>query len=148
MKKFSFSLQPVLDYRKTIEEALKREFSASQSVLQEDMRHLEVLVDKKDDCQDELAKKRTKDMGIQELSEYQNYLDLIMQNIRGQKVKIQADLKEIDEKRTQLTEASKKKKVLERLREKHLLLFMKTLDKWEQHFLDEISRNRYISEKL
>lgn len=143
----TFELEQVLMYRREMEKLRKQEFSAAKQGLEQadqELMHEKGLVDlltkEFHHCQQEIkciddirmyadffARKREE---IKQLQERVEQLDVIM-----------------NEKRSDLMEASKEKKVLESLKEKKADEFRQEMATKERNFLDEISIQKKVTPK-
>ena len=134
---FNFRLQPVLKYRKQVEERLMLEFADRKRNL---------------DCEKETLKKlrrvmavlisRLKKMGESKLSAadasiYLSYISYIKDEENHRKEIICQIEKELEEKRTKLVNASRKRRILEIIKEKKLEEYRLSLITREQKELDE-----------
>ena len=134
---FNFRLQPVLKHRKQVEERLMLEFADRKRNL---------------DCEEETLKKlrreraglifRLKKMGESKLSaadasNYLSYISHIKDEENHRKEIICQIGKELEEKRTKLVNASRKRRILEIIKEKKLEEYRLSLITREQKELDE-----------
>jgi flagellar FliJ protein len=140
----TFELEQVLIYRREMEKLRKQEFAAACQSLEQavqELRHEETVVQQlttefhhsqqKIGCIDDMhmysvffARKREE---MKQLKEQIEYLDQVM-----------------NEKRSDLLEASKDKKVLESLKEKKTEEFRQDMATKERNFLDEISIQKKV----
>ena len=144
MKRFSFSLQSILEYRSRLENVLSVVLAAAQVQSDEEKKVLDKWRLLQNDCQAELATKTVQGMTIVERIHYQQYLDMIADSMRIQKQRIQEAFLRVEQARNKLMEVAQKKKVLERLKQNKFKDYQQDIDHWEQSFLDEISRNRLV----
>ena len=143
MKKFRFSLDTVLAYKKQALDAAKAEHGAALAQVREQER----VVDRDEQCYRDynLEYRRRKEEGltIGEAAVYQT-------GLRAQEMRIQREqdrleeLKKIEEeKRAQMIEAKKETSSLEKLKEKKLDEYQKAVQKSEEAMIDElVSRTR------
>lgn len=143
MKKFRFSLDTVLAYKKQALDAAKAEHGAALAQVREQER----VVDREEQCYRDynLEYRRRKEEGltIGEAAIYQT-------GLRAQEMRIQREqdrleeLKKIEEeKRAQMIEAKKETSSLEKLKEKKLDEYQKAVQKSEEAMIDElVSRAR------
>jgi len=146
MKKFTFSLQPLLDYRKRYEDRLKKELAEIKKEEKRQKKIIEQLHKKRIKCEEELRKRRISgEIEIASLLIYQFYLDKLSLQIEEETKKMEEIFLKIKNKQTQIIEASKNKKVLEKLKEKRWLKFIDDVEKDEQRFIDEIALTKFNS---
>lgn len=141
---FDFRLQPVLKYKKLIEEKIMSEFADIKRLL---------------DCEKEILKKlergrmnlvlRFKKMGESRLSAgdvsvYLSYIKYIKDEENHREEIICKVEKELEEKRTELVGASRKRRILEIIREKMLKEYRLSLISREQKEMDEAGILRFM----
>jgi len=144
MKKFKFKLQVVLDHRKRIENEKKKELGKVNAVLNSEKDKFYAFENVYLATQLELKKKETGILDIAQMLFYQSYLIQLRQIMQHQKKVINEVLKEVEKKRLELVEVSKKRKVLDKLKEKEYSQYTKEMALVEQKFIDEISINKYL----
>jgi len=134
-----FELEQVLVYRREMEKLRKQEFATAKQGLElahHELRREEELV--------ELLAKEFRccqqDIGcIDDLQMYSVFFTRKREEIRQQKERIEQLNQVMVEKRSDLMDASKEKKVLESLKEKKTAEFRQEMATKERNFLDEIS---------
>lgn len=143
---FRFHLEKVLAHRRRLEDEAKRNFMNAQANTAKGLRDLESLYVAID-----LARARGHEMQ-QGVSDHRTTptLQNIDVFISGQKIRIDRqravirDLKAIEERfHEELIEASREKKALEKLREKHLQEYRLELARREQNELDDLAVMRH-----
>lgn len=143
-KRFKFKLETALWHRQLIEDEKKRDFGLAQRDTLTAIRQKEIIEEERARYQQELLNKHKEEHidpnYIMATHTYIYHLNLALTAAEANIAK----LKEIEEeKRAALVEATKRKKALERLREKKLKDYMYELDREEQKFLDDIAQSRY-----
>ncbi len=135
----AFKLENVLSYRREMEKVRTQEFASAQDGLHLANRELErhesvvnQLTQEFMHCQRDIA-------CIDDIRMYADFFARKREDIRQQKEHIVLLDQIVDEKRTDLVEASKDKKVLESLRAKKAEEFRREMAARERNFLDEIS---------
>ena len=140
---YRFNLEAVLNYRKRIEEGLQMELSGTLRELESAKQVFFALQREKGFYEEELVKREAREVNIHESILYRDYLKGMNKKIKAQK-EIVAKVKiAVDKKQEELLIATKKRKVLEKVREKHMKEFMDDLERKERIFTDEISIRRY-----
>jgi len=141
---YKFSLQSLLNHRKHIEENLEKELGRIKRTVNNEKRRLENIRKEKIKCKEELQKKQGDGKKVNEIILYFNYLDKLSKDIDEQKRRLKDVEKEHEIKRSELIEAMKKRKTLDRLQEKEMKAFNYSEMKVEQDVMNEVAANRYI----
>ncbi len=143
MKKFSFKFETVLRVKEKKEEELKRELMRLQALRIEQEQLLEKIDNEKRRAYGEKAREKQGGIDIMSLVYYEAYLNNLRKKISATEKKIKELEKKADDKRVEVIEASKEKKIFEKLKEKHFSEFKKMVVSNEQKQLDEIAVNKY-----
>ncbi|MFC1538583.1 flagellar export protein FliJ [Candidatus Latescibacterota bacterium] len=148
MNRFRFRLESVLRFRRAKEDEKKREFGITLGELKREEKRYNEIVSSSEN-HDRLIEKTGKGrMSIRSLINnfyYARHLD----NTKTTQEKVVDAAKEVtNKKHTELVEATKKKKVLDRLKERKLEDYNKKLLKEEQDFIDDISSQHFNPENL
>jgi len=145
---FKFKLQPVLRYRKRIEEKFQIELGKIKIRYKEEKKKLYLLMQNKDECEREICSKYRKGIKLSDIILYFNFINKVKMDIDKQESVLKELKMKIEEKRKELLKASKERKIIEKLREKKEREYLEDLNRKERIFLDEISTNRFIREAL
>jgi len=140
---YRFNLQVLLDYRKRIEEGLQIELSQIQRKLKKEKQSLTAYQREKRYYEEELVEREEKEINVSEALLYRDYLRGMRIRIKEQRdvvAKIKGDL---DEKQNELLNATKKRKVLEKVKEKEWKRFKENIEKRERILIDEIGMRKY-----
>jgi flagellar protein FliJ len=135
----TFELEQVLVYRREMEKLRKLEFAVAKQVLEQANQELkreeelvELLSQEFQRCQQDIG-------CIDDMRMYANFFSRKREQIKQYGERI-VELDQImNDKRSDLLEASKEKKVLESLKEKKAAEFRQEMATKERNFLDEIS---------
>lgn len=135
----TFELEQVLVYRREMEKLRKQEFAVAKQGLEQATQELkreeelvELLSQEFQRCQ--------KDIGcIDDMRMYSDFFSRKREEIKQHGERIEQLDQVVNEKRSDLMEASKEKKVLESLKEKKSAEFRQEMATKERNFLDEIS---------
>jgi flagellar FliJ protein len=141
---FKFSLQPLLNHRKHIEDNLDKELGRIKRAVNNEKRKLENIVKEKIKNREKLHEKQGDCKKVNEIILCFNYLDKLSKDIDEQKRCIKDVEKKYNIKRGQLIEAMKKRKTLDRLKEKEMKAFNYSEMKVEQDIMNEVASNRFI----
>jgi flagellar FliJ protein len=93
--------------------------------------------------EEELVKREAREINIHESILYRDYLKGMNKKIKVQRESVAKVKIELDKKQEELLTATKKRKVLEKVREKHMKEFMDRLERKERIFTDEMGIRRY-----
>ncbi len=137
MKKFKFSLDVVLVYKQQVLEALRGEHAAAIAAVraQEDL--LEQTWQQYRDYDAEYTQRKESGITISDAMAYQIGLRALEIDIQQATEKLQQLKKTEEKKREQVVEAKKECSSLEKLREKKLDVYHKTLQKDEEQRIEE-----------
>lgn len=142
MKRFSFPLQFLIDYRKRKEDRLKVELAR---VIAEEEREKKILEELKKTlalCQEELREKREK-VEVALVLFYYSYLEKLMARIDEQKRKMEKLIQERKKLHRQLIRASQERKLVEKMKERRWAEFIYLQGKLEQQVMDESAIVRF-----
>ena len=140
---YRFNLAVVLNYRKRIEEGLQMELSVTQRELESARQVFFAYQREKGFYEEELMKREAREVNIQESILYRDYLKGMDKKIKAQKEIVAKAKIAVDKKQEELLIATKKRKVLEKVREKDLQEYMDGLERKERIFTDEMGVRRY-----
>lgn len=143
MNRFRFRLESVLRFRGAKEDEKKREFGITLGKLKNEERKYNDIVSSAE-SHDKLVEKTGKGkISVRSLISnfyYARHLD----TAKAAQEKVIDSAQEItDEKRAELVEATKKKKVLDRLKDRKIEEHNKAELKEEQNYMDEIASQRF-----
>ncbi|MDY6949914.1 MAG: flagellar export protein FliJ [Thermodesulfobacteriota bacterium] len=139
----NFTLEPVLRHRKLMEENLQKELSVLNKLLLAEQQKLKDYRDERTALVEELEKKQGKGLAVSEVSLYVRFIELLSGNVTKQKETVRIVQEQVEKKREDLIEATKKKKILERLKDKALRTYEQVLRKKEEKFLNEVGINQF-----
>jgi flagellar FliJ protein len=141
----TFELEQVLMYRREMEKLRKQELAEAKHVLEQANNELQreeelvgLLSREFNGCQKNLA-------CIDDVRMYADFFSRKREEIKQQKEQIETLDQAMNEKRSDLMEASKEKKILELLKEKKAVEFRQEMAAKERNFLDEISIQKKVT---
>lgn len=144
MASTTFKLEQVLVYRREMEKLRKQEYAIAKQGLEKANKELEREEDLVDILTQEFQRCQ-QDIGcIDDLRMYSDFFTRKREEIKQQKEQIEHLDQITNEKRSDLMEASKEKKVLESLKEKKAVEFKQEIATKERNFLDEISIQKKV----
>ena len=139
MAKFVFQLDGVLRQRSNVEQQRKRELAVIQSrmtALETELRAVDATVRAA-----ELDLRNNRLLGVIDLAflaAHRRFSFAMQRKAMGIAQKMAAIKLEVDQAKQKLAEASKRKKILEKLRERHYRRWREDLDRRDQAEMDEI----------
>lgn len=138
MKKFNFRLQRVMEVRETKEKECQRELALSQEELNRQENLLEKTVAESKRSREGLRQALEKSSNAGRLTALDGWRERQEKEHRAQSDRTRKQKGEVDRSRKALVQASKEKKILERLRERRRQEHRALTQKEEQAFLDEL----------
>ena len=134
-----FELEQVLNYRREIEKVCKQDFVSAKQELE----YANDLLNQHELHVDELTKefctRQTELNSIEEIRRYVDFFARKREDIKNQKERIDLLDNVLSDRRDDLLDATRDKKVLESLKEKKAREFRLEMAQKERAFLDEIS---------
>jgi len=140
---FKFNLQPVLNHRQFIEDALQKVFADLKGTLAKEQDRLTFYERQQQYLTEELEQKQLQGTTSSELLLYINFLEQLKSDVQQQQHTVTGIEDQVVLKRKELLDAMKNRKALERFKEKKFTEHRDVLTKKEQAFLDEIAINRH-----
>lgn len=143
MAKFKFKLQSFLGVKQKIEDQKKNEYGKALNVLkQEEQKKIELL-NQHSNTLNEMRNKISKGIKPTQLQQYNNFIAYTLEQIQLQETVIQKAKAMAENKRQELVDAMKSRKMLETLKDHEYEDYLKEEKKAEQKILDEIASFRH-----
>ncbi|HHY81553.1 MAG TPA: flagellar export protein FliJ [Clostridiales bacterium] len=137
MKRFRYSMQNILDYRRNIEEEKKLKFA---DALNEYMQQKEILCSYEKELSSAYSSKLSRSQHqVYELKNLYQYIHYLKEKIEIQKRLVTEAEKTMESWRQQLISAQKDRKMIEKHKEKALSQYYSELDQAEQKTIDELA---------
>ncbi len=146
MKKFTFPLQFLLEYKEKREKKRKKELAEIIKEWKKEEMFLNKLKREEKECQS-LLRERNQGGEISYIILYQSYLESLAQKIKKQKIKVEGIFLKVEDKRKKLIRASTEKKTVENLKKKRWMEFITSVEKMEQNLLDESAIVKFNAQK-
>jgi len=140
---FYFNLQPLLNHRTSIEKALKKELAESERSLDIEKMKLDDCRHKRDRLIRDMHRKTQQKPAVSEIRLYSISHDRLSKHLVRQKQRVVASETVSQEKRNHLIEAMKKRKVMDRLKEKRFSEYRKEAVRKEQVFMSEVAIQQF-----
>jgi len=144
---FRFNLQSVLEHRKSLEKNFQKELAVLKRVLLQERRKIRNLQRGKQSFLRELRERQKKSLSASEILLYVRFIEHLSSEIDKQKRKIFEVEKKCNQRREDLIEATKKRKILEVLKERGFEAYRYQMMKREQDFLNEVGIYRFHSHR-
>ena len=143
---YRFKLQALLNHRRHQEELSQKELADAQRKLSAAQEHLRRLKkDRRDNVQILQARQKERH-NTSNILIYINYIEQLSQEIEAQHEQVSRASQAVRQKRDDLIAVVKKRKTLEKLKEKEWLAYQQTMMKAERKFNDDVAAGRHIRE--
>ena len=140
---YNFNLEPVLKHRKLVEENLQKELAVLKLLLVNERERLQTYKESRSKFLVELQRKQEQGTTISDVFLYLPFIEQLSKDIEKQNMTVSDLEKDVEQKRQDLVEATKKKKTLEKLKDKGLKAYKQEMIKNEQEFLNEVAVNQF-----
>lgn len=137
MKKFQFKLETVLDYKQQVLSSLQTEHGSILAQLRAQEEMLEKLEQQYYDMDQQFTERKTEGMSILDALSYEQYLRAMERQLQEENQRLE-EIKQAEEaKRKQVVVAKQDTSSIEKLREKKLELYRKSIQKDEETMIEE-----------
>jgi flagellar FliJ protein len=136
---FKFRFETLLVARRHAEETLQKELSDARRALAVEQAALRNKKDLHRQCLRNLRRKQAQGFRTADIGLYGPYLQWLTRDIDIQQKRVAGAERHVNQKRLALTEAMKKRKILEKLKEKDQQDYLKTMAVRERKFIDEVA---------
>ena len=140
---YNFNLESVLRHRKLVEENLQKELAILRLSLVDEREKLRNFKESRSKFLEELKRKQEEGTTISDVFLYLPFIEQLSKDIEKQKKNVLELENDVEQKRQDLVEATKKKKTLEKLKDKGLKAYKQEMTKDEQEFMNEVAVNRF-----
>ncbi len=141
MKKFRFSLDKVLDYKKQMEDNLRTEHAAAVRAVIKKEEEIEIMETKHQSIVEELEEAKQIGCRIEDLMIYESCLDSSNRRIKEQKEMLEILRQQETEKRNEVIEAKKERTSIDMLKDKKQSEYNFLVQKDEERFIEEFVAN-------
>lgn len=141
MRKFQFNLQRVLDFRETIEDKLLGELAASRAQHDREFEKLSQIMR----ARDQFRRKMRKQLAGSDPDAIRRayfYLNDLVRQVQSQELAVMSAAEQRNMKTAEVLDASKDRKVMERLKDYKLVEYKSEMQSQEQKFLDDLASIR------
>ena len=140
---YRFKLEALLNHRRHQEEICQKELASYQRKLSAEQELLRRTKQLKRENVTKLGARQKESIRVSEITLYLNYIAQLSMQIEEQAACVREAAKKVNQKRKELIGIVKKRKTLEKLKEKDLLAYQKKLMQDERKFMDEVATTRH-----
>ena len=140
---YRFNLEPLLNHRRYQEEILQKELADLKIRLESENEKLWALREKKRKTVLQLQKKQSDGRPASEIKLYIDFVEQLFKEMEAQRQKVLSAERDFSRKRQELVAAMKKRKILDRLKEKGLQAYEREQLKKERSMMDEVAAQRF-----
>ncbi len=137
MKKFSFKYQKILEYKETIKQTYATEYHFASKKLDLEKNKLYDIENYRRRLNEE-RNNIVNPVKIKKLKSHHTYLQIVNEDIKKQKVKVESAKKELTNAKNKLIKAETDKRIFEKLKEKEMEQFKYYQNKEEEKLVDRI----------
>ena len=145
---FQYKLEALRKYRQLQEDHLQKELFDSQRIMETAKIVLEGYIAKRSQCEETFRQQLKNGASASETAMYPGYLQRLTESISAQSIEVQKAEKICEQIRCALMEAMKKRKMLDRLKEKGEQAFYADMNSREQKFISEMAISRFTLNSL
>ncbi len=143
MKKYRFNLEPVLNHRRLVEEILQKDLAILKISLIDENEKLLTYEESRVKLLGELQQIQKEGTTTSDILLYLPFIEQVSKDIESQKKRVLELEIKVEHNRKDLLEATKKKKALQKLKEKAFKTYNQKLLKNEQDFLNEVAVSQF-----
>jgi flagellar FliJ protein len=140
---YQFNLEPLLNHRRYHVEVLQKELADVKMRLDGEKEKLWLLRQKKRKTVQRLQEKQTAGRPASEIKLYIDFVEQLSKEMEAQRRNVLEAKRNFNLKRQDLVAAMKKKKILERLKEKGLQAYEQEQIKRERNLIDEVAARQF-----
>lgn len=140
--KRAFRLETVLRYRRQMEEVVRQEFLEARRDLEAEERHLMGLETLKHRTRKALSRLRNQAVDPEAFALHQQHFQWVEEAVQEQRRRVMEKIRAFQERRARLLEATRERKVLEQLQQRHQSQWWIWWRRRERRMLDEVLRGR------
>jgi flagellar FliJ protein len=141
---YHFKLEPLLNHRRYQEEILQKELAGVKKRLQSEQAQLRVLKKKKRQTLQLLHARQKQGGAAAELKLCVDFIDHLSAEMKTQREKIMQTQRQFDSIHQALLAAMKKRKTLEKLKERDRRAYEQSQMKKERHLLDDVAGHQFV----
>lgn len=142
---FKFRFETLLVTRRHAEETLQKELSEARRALAAEQAALRDKKSTRRQCLQDLRRKQQQSFRTPDIHLYGPYLERLERDIDLQQKRVAGAERKVNQKRLALIEVVKKRKILEKLKEKDQQGYLKTIAVHERKFMDEVAGRQHAA---
>lgn len=142
---FQFRFEALLNARRHAEECLQKEFSEARRTLADEQSILKEKKSNRRHCLQEQQRKQRQGFRGPDMMLFLAYLQRLERDIDVQQKRVASAERKAGQKRQALIEAVKKRKIIEKLKEKDQESHRQALAEAERKFIDDVAARNYSS---
>ncbi len=143
---YRFKLQALLNHHRHQEEVCQKELAEARRKLSDVQKMLSRIKKEKRENVRELQTQQEKSHSVSKIILFVNYIEQLARDIEKQILRVRKVTKRVTQKRDDLIFIMKKRKTLEKLKEKEWLAYQQKKMQEERKFSDEVAATRHIRE--
>jgi len=140
---YRFKLEPGLNHRRLVEETLQKDLAILKMALIDENERLITYEESRVKLLEELQQIQKKDTTTSDILLYLPFIEQVSKDIERQKKRVLELEKKAEQNLKDLLEATKRKKALQKLKEKAFKAYNQKLIKNEQDFLNEVAVSQF-----
>jgi flagellar FliJ protein len=141
---YRFKLQALLNHHRHQEEVCQKELAEAQRTLTEAQEKLRLIKKNKRVNIQKLQARQKECRNVSNILIFTNYIEQLSRDIEAQMQPVRKASKNVIQKRDNLITLMKKRKTLEKLKEKEWLEYQQKMMQAERKFNDEVAATRHI----
>jgi flagellar FliJ protein len=138
-----FTLEALLNHRRHQEEVCQKELAQTERLLADEKGKLRRLKNEKRDNIQKLQIKQKEKINVSDIILSVNYIQQLSEKIEEQKKCVREATETVNQKRHELITLVKKRKTLEKLKEKEWLAYQQKMMQNERKFMDDVASTRH-----
>ena len=141
---YRFKLEALLNYRRHQEEICQKELAQTERQLADVRGKLRRLIEEKRDNTQKLQARQKVHINVSVIILSVNYIRQLSKKIEKQTDCVRVAIRKVNQKRTKLVMTVKKRKTLERIKEKEQLAYQQKMLQNERKLMDEVASIRHV----
>jgi flagellar FliJ protein len=141
---YKFNLESLLNHRRYQEEILQKELAHYKKRLAAEKQKLREIKKKRRKYLRQLQRKQKGSRPVSEIKLYLDFVDRLSKDLTAQNQRVAKAEQRFNRKRQDLIAAMKRRKTLDKLKEKGWRAYQQNIFKKEREFMDEVSSHQFI----